>query len=81
MGLYTNWNYFVPKSRKTNLISTLTHCALMLCSRIFDKEVENIYIIFNDDVYSENIMKFTVERNIKYFTAAVVLVLTCAPYI
>lgn len=31
-GLYTRWNSFCPKRQKINLIRTLTHRALMICS-------------------------------------------------
>lgn len=71
-GLYTNWNPFVSKSRKMNLISTLVHHALMRCSPCrFDKEIEIIYSIFSDNGYPENVIKRTVEHKIKCFMAPV----------
>lgn len=46
IGLYANWNTFVPKSRKINLISTLIHRALIICSFRLDQILENIHRIF-----------------------------------
>lgn len=58
-GLYTNWNSFVPKSQKLNLISTLAHGALICFSCRLDREMENIYRIFRDNGYPANIVKRT----------------------
>lgn len=72
-GLYTNWNSFVPKSFKINLISTLVHGALMICFPCrFDKEIETIYSLFSDNRYPESVIKRTVEHIIKYFKDPVV---------
>ena len=38
-GLYIRWDSFCPKKRKINLIKTLTHWVLMICSKLGD-EVE-----------------------------------------
>lgn len=81
-GFYTNWNSFVTKSPKTNLISTLLHRTLMICSPCkSDQEIENIYDIFCDKVYAGIVIKRTVERKIKCFKSPVVLVLPCILYI
>lgn len=76
---YTKWNSFVPKSRKINLISTVVHRVLMKGSCKFDQEIVNIYDIFCDNGYPENVIKRTVERKIKCFTTPVVFSLSLSP--
>ena len=43
-GQYIRWNAFSPKARKINLIKTLVHRALMICSKTkLDSELDNGY--------------------------------------
>ena len=42
-GQYIRWNSFSPKARKINLIKTLVHRALMICSKTkLDSELDTI---------------------------------------
>ena len=62
-GLYLNWNYFAPKSRKLNLIRCLSYRALNICSECkIDNELRAIRDIFRDNGYPEDV----IDSNIKY---------------
>ena len=53
-GQYIHWQSFGPKQRKTNLIDTLTHRALKICSKsTFKNKLENIRSIFVKNGYPE----------------------------
>lgn len=73
-GLCTNWNSLVPMFHRINLISALLRQMRWWYALLadFNKKMENIYSIFSDSVYHENIIKRSVERNIKRFKAPVV---------
>ena len=54
VNTYIHWNSFGPKQRKTNLIDTLTHRALKICSKSTLKhELENIHSILAKNGYPE----------------------------
>lgn len=55
--LYTNWYYFVPKSRKINLISTLISRALICSPCRLDLELENIHCDFCNTGYPANFIQ------------------------
>ena len=51
-GQFIHWNSFGPKQRKTNLIDTLTHRALKICSKAtFKHELDNIRSILVQNDY------------------------------
>ena len=53
-GQYIHWNSFGPKQRKTNLIDTLTHRALKICSKSTLKhELDKIHSILVQNSYPE----------------------------
>ena len=57
-GQYIHWNSFGPKQRKTNLIDTLTHRALKICSKSTLKhELEHIHSILVQNGYPEFLKK------------------------
>ena len=50
-GLYTNWNSFEPTKRKTNLVGTLVHRALKICSKSkLQEELNQIRSILQQNV-------------------------------
>ena len=51
-GVYTNFGSFIPKSHKYNLLFTLLHRALKLCSNfeLFHQEYEKLKTIFEKTV-------------------------------
>ena len=56
-GQYIRWNSFCPKKRKTNLISTLVHRALVICSKsTLENELSNIRSILINNGYPEAII-------------------------
>ena len=62
-GQYIHWNSFGPKQRKTNLIDTLTHRALKICSKSTLKhELENIRSILVKNGYPEFLKNFYVSN-------------------
>ena len=55
-GQYIRWNSFCPKQRKVNLVKTLVHRALMICSKSkLHAELEKLKTIFLDNDYPENV--------------------------
>lgn len=73
-GLYTSWNSFVPKSRKTGLIETLVHHTLMICSpNLLDCELEKLHSIFVNNGYPSNIIKRVIARKVRRFKEPAVL--------
>ena len=54
---YFRWDSFGPTKRKTNLIETLVHRALMICSKSkLQHELENISSILRSNGYPESII-------------------------
>ena len=56
-GQYIRWDSFGLSKRKKNLISTLVHRALCICSKsLLQQELENIRVILRDNDYPESII-------------------------
>ena len=67
-GLYFRWDLFRPTKRKTNLIETLVHRALMICSKSkLQHELENISSILQNNGYPESIIQITISKKIVLF--------------
>ena len=57
-GLYLRWNSFSPPKRKTNLILTLTHRALAICSpERLPSELDKIKSILLTNGFPEHVIK------------------------
>ena len=71
-GLYTRWSSFCPKERKISLIKTLTHRALMICSKSkLDSELEKLTKIFLESGYPEDVFSVYIKEKIGNFSADV----------
>ena len=69
-GLYTRWSSFCPKQRKISLIKTLTHRALMICSKSkLDSELEKLTKIFLENGYPEDVISVYIKEKIGNFSA------------
>ena len=56
-GQYTRWNSFCPMKKNNNLISTLVHRALVICSKsTLENELSNIRSILINNGYPEAII-------------------------
>ena len=56
-GQYIRWNFFSPKARKINLIKTLVHMALMICSKTkLDSELDTITQLLFDNGCPEDVL-------------------------
>ena len=67
-GLYTSWNLFCTKKKKINIITTLVHRALMICSKDnLDEEVQTIKKILAQNGYPERLVARIIENKIKSF--------------
>ena len=67
-GQYIHWNSFGPKQRKTNLIYTLTHRVLKICSKSTLKhELENIRSIFVQNGYPEFLIDSRISKTLLRF--------------
>ena len=67
-GQYIRWDSFGPKQRKTNLIDTLTHRALKICSKsTLKQELEKIRIILIDNGYPVSIVDSFITNKILKF--------------
>ena len=67
-GQYIHWNSFGPKQRKTNLIDTLTHRALKICSKSTLKhELENICSILVKNGYPEFLIDSRISKKLLRF--------------
>ena len=65
---YIHWNSFGPKQRKTNLIDTLTHQALKICTKSTLKhEVHNIRFILVENGYSEYLIDSRISKKLLRF--------------
>ena len=59
-GQYFRWDSFGPTKCKTNLIETLVHRALMICSKSkLQHELESISSILQNNGYPESIIQIT----------------------
>ena len=67
-GQYIHWKSFGPKQRKTNLINTLTHRALKICSKSTLKhELENIRSILAQNCYPEFLIDSRISKKLLRF--------------
>ena len=67
-GQYIHWNCFGPKQRKTNLIDTLTHRVLKICSKSTLKhELDNIRSILVQNGYSEFLIDLRISKKLLRF--------------
>ena len=56
-GQYLRWNSFSPQKRKINLIGTLVHRALMICSKSkLNQELGKIRSILLENGYPEHVI-------------------------
>ena len=66
--LYIHWNSFGPKQRKTNLIYTLTHRVLKICSKSTLKhELDNNRFILVENGYPELIIDSRISKKLLRF--------------
>ena len=62
---YQKWSSFVPLSRKLNVIGTLTHRALCICSKsTLSNELKNIRRIFHDNGYPPAVVDVQIRRKV-----------------
>ena len=67
-GQYNRWDSFGPKSRKNNLIGTLVHRALKICSPSkLSQEIDFIRSILYSNGYPENVINSRIKRKIEQF--------------
>ena len=67
-GHYFRWDSFGTTKRKTNLIETLVHRALMICLKSkLQRELENISSILRNNGYPESIVQITISKKIALF--------------
>ena len=67
-GQYNRWDSFGPKSRKNNLIATLVHRALAICSPSkLPQEIDFIRSILCSNGYPENVINSRIKRKIEGF--------------
>ena len=68
-GLYIHWDSFCPKKQMINLIKTLTHWALMICSESkLDDEVEFITGTLCNNGFPEDIVRSLIRDKISDFS-------------
>ena len=59
---------FRPTKRQTNLIETLVHRALMICSKSkLQHELENISSILRNNGHPESVIQITISKKIALF--------------
>ena len=69
-GQYLRWNSFSSRKRKTNLILTLTHRALAICSpKRLPSELDKIKFILLSNGYPELVIKSFMAMKMKQFHA------------
>ena len=66
---YLRWNSFSPRKRKTNLILTLTHWALAICSERLPLELDKIKSILLTNGYPEHVITSFMAMKMKQFHA------------
>ena len=67
-GQYIRWNSFCPMKRKINLISTLVHRALVICSKsTLENELSNIRSILINNGYPEAIINTVMTKKMNQF--------------
>ena len=66
---YLRWESFSPTKQKTNLISTLVHRALMICTKSkLNEEIKHIKNILLDNGYPDSIIDSNISRKIAQFS-------------
>ena len=67
-GQYLRWNSFCPFKSKINLINTLVHCALMICSNSkLQSELDNIRSIMLKNGYPNHVVNSAITRKLQNF--------------
>ena len=67
-GYYIRWNSFCPMKRKTNLISSLVHGALVICSKsTLQNELSNIHSILINNGCPEAVINAVITKKINQF--------------
>ena len=75
------WNSFSPRKRKTNLILTLTHRALAICSpEKYPSELDKIKFILLTNGYPEHVIKSFMTKKMKLFHALLKFGLEKCPF-
>ena len=69
-GQYLRWNSFSSQKRKTNVILTLTHRAMAICSpEKLPSELDKIKFILQTNGYLEHVVKSCMAKKMKQFEA------------
>ena len=67
-GQYIRWDTFGPSKRKKNLINTLVHPVLRICSKsMLQQELENIRVILRVNGYHESIIDREISHKLARF--------------
>ena len=66
-GQYIRWNSFCPMKRKTNLISTLVHRALVCSKSTLQNELSNICSILITNSYPEAVINAVITKKMNQF--------------
>ena len=67
-GQYIRWNSFYPIKPKINLISTLVHRALIICSEsTLQNKLSNILTILINNSYPEAVINTAITRRMNQF--------------
>ena len=63
-GVFTNFESFIPKSYKYNLLFTLLHRAFNLCSNFecFHQEIDKLKTIFENNGYPKSFVDFCIKK-------------------
>ena len=81
-GQYLRWESFNPTKQKTNLISTLVHRALMICTKSkLNEEIKHIKTFYWTMVILNQLLTATFPRKLLSFLCPNDLVLRSVPYI
>ena len=68
-GQYLRWESFSPNKQKTNLISTLVHRALMICTKSkLNQKIKHIKNILLDYGFPESIIDSSISKKIAQFS-------------
>ena len=59
--VFTNFGSFIPNSYKYNLLFTLLHRALHLCSK-FSSGIDKLQIIFENNDYPKSFVDFCIKK-------------------
>ena len=79
-GQYLRWNSFSPRKRKINLIGTLVHRAVMICSKSrLDSELTKIRSILLQNGYPENVINSAFKQKLQQLNSNPVHTVTKCP--